>query len=131
MVESTAPVVDLAAASKQAARRLLTIGENRLELLRVEAQEERERLMVSIMLAVGAMGCGLLAAMTLTAGIVVLLWNYTRSPWVILLVLAILYGLAAALLARRLGEMWHGFQAFSATIEQLRKDRACLEKVLG
>src|SRR5512139_3437550 len=30
--------------SKRFARRLLTIGENRLELLRVEAQEERERL---------------------------------------------------------------------------------------
>ena len=76
MPESTATAADFAAASKRVARRLLTIGENRLELLRVEAQEERERLMVSIVLAIGVMGCGLLAAMTLTAAIVVISWRF-------------------------------------------------------
>ena len=35
--------------SKHLARRLLTIGENRLELLMVEVQEERERLLHAIL----------------------------------------------------------------------------------
>ena len=44
MEESTASFRQLAATSKHFARRLLTIGENRLELLTVEVQEESERL---------------------------------------------------------------------------------------
>ena len=39
--------------SKRFARRLLTIGENRFELLMVEVQEERERLLRAILLALG------------------------------------------------------------------------------
>ena len=63
----------LAANSKQFARRLLTIGENRLELLTVEVQEERERLLHAFLLALGVAAFGLLAGITLTAAIVVLL----------------------------------------------------------
>ncbi|MEI9960904.1 MAG: hypothetical protein WDM76_07145 [Limisphaerales bacterium] len=44
MEEATASISQLATTSKHFARRLLTIGENRLELLAVEVQEERERL---------------------------------------------------------------------------------------
>jgi hypothetical protein len=43
MEESTVSFRQLAATSKHFARRLVTIGENRLELLAVEVQEERER----------------------------------------------------------------------------------------
>jgi len=42
-MESIVSARQLTAASKTFARRLLTIGENRLELLTVEMQEERER----------------------------------------------------------------------------------------
>jgi uncharacterized membrane protein YqjE len=41
------------ASSKHFDRRLLTIGENRLELLMLEAQEERERLLYAVLLAHG------------------------------------------------------------------------------
>ena len=50
------------------ARRLLTIGENRLEWLIVEAQEERERLLRAILLAFGGLALGLLAGITLKMG---------------------------------------------------------------
>ena len=40
--------------SKGFARRLLTIGENRFELLMLEVQEERERLLRAILLTLGA-----------------------------------------------------------------------------
>ena len=67
MEESTVSFRQLAAASKDFARRLLTIGENRLELLTVEVQEERERLLRAFLLALGVAAFGLLAGMTLTA----------------------------------------------------------------
>ena len=53
MEPSTVNLEQLAATSKHFARRLLTIGENRLELLMVEVQEERVRLLRAIVLAPG------------------------------------------------------------------------------
>src|SRR6185369_12983749 len=70
-------------ASKHLARRLLIIGENRLELLLVEAQEERERLLRAIVLAFGMAVFGFLTGAALTVAIVVLLWHF--SPVVVLL----------------------------------------------
>ena len=51
--ESTASFGKLATISKRFARRLLTIGENRPELLRVEVQEESERLQQACLCVVG------------------------------------------------------------------------------
>ena len=62
---------------KQLAKRLATIGENRLELLTVELQEERQHLRDSILMAFGVTAFGLLAALTLSAAIVVLLWAWS------------------------------------------------------
>ncbi len=117
-----------AAASKHFARRLLTIGENRLELLMLEMQEERERLLRSILLALGVATLGLLAGLTLTGALVVLLGG--ASPAVVLLALTALYGGTAALLYRRLTLLIRDWQTFPATLNQLRKDCACLEKNL-
>jgi uncharacterized membrane protein YqjE len=111
--------------TKRLARRLLTIGENRLELLMVEVQEEREHLLLAILLALGVAAFGLLAAIALTAAITVLLWPY--SPLAVLLALTALYGLTAVGFYRRLNRLLREWQTLSATLDQLRKDRACLE----
>ena len=87
----------IAASSKRVAQRLLTIGENRLELLAVEVQEERERLLHALLLALGVAVLGLLAGMTLTAAIVVSCWPYSHSA--ALLTLTALYGAAVVGLA--------------------------------
>jgi uncharacterized membrane protein YqjE len=128
MEESTVSFRQLAATSKHFARRLLTIGENRLELFSVEVQEERERLLRAILLAFGVAAFGLLAGLTLTAAIVVLLW--ACSPVAVLLTLTGLYGAAGVCLWRRLTGLLRDWQTLSATLDQLRKDRACLEKTL-
>ena len=114
--------------SKRFARRLLTIGENRCELLMVEVQEERERLLRAILLALGVAGFGLLAGVALTGAIVVLLWEISRVA--ALLVLTGLYGAAAVGFYRRLTRLLRDWQNLPATLDQLRKDRACLEKHL-
>jgi uncharacterized membrane protein YqjE len=129
MEESTVGFKPLATSSKQFARQLLTIGENRLELLAVEVQEGREHLLHACLLALGVATFGLLASLTLTAAIVVLLSAY--SPVIVLLVLTVLYGAGGLCFYRRLTGLLGRWQTLSATLEQLRKDRACLEKILA
>jgi uncharacterized membrane protein YqjE len=129
MEESTVSFRQLAATSKHFARRLATIGENRLELLTVEVQEERERHLRAILLGFGVAALGLLAGLTLTAAIVVLSWAW--SPVAVLLILTALYGAAGICLWRRLAGLLRNWQTLSATLDQLRKDRECLEKILA
>lgn len=118
----------LAAASKQFARRLLTMGENRLELFAVEVQEEREQLLRAIMLALGVATFGLLAGITVTALIAVWLWAW--SPATVLLLLTLLHASAAYWLNRRLKILLAGWHTFTASLDQLRKDRQSVEEFL-
>jgi len=114
--------------SKRIARRLLTIGENRFELLIVEVREERERLLRAILLALGAAAFGLLGGIALTGAIVVLLWELSRVA--ALLALTTFYGATAVCLYWRLTLLLRDWQNLPATLDQLRKDRACLERHL-
>ena len=127
MEESTVSFKQLAASSKHFARRLLTIGENRFELLTVEVQEEREHLLQAILLSLAVAAFGLLASLTLTAAIVILLWAW--SPVATLLILTGLYGVAGVWLYLRLTGLLRNWHTLPATLDQLRKDRLCLEKL--
>ena len=127
MEASTASFGPLAATSKNLARQLLIIGENRLELLTLEMQEERERLVHIFLLALGMAAFGMLAGIALTAAVVVLLWDW---PVAVLLSLTVLYSVAGVCLYRRLTGLLQNWQTLSASLGQLRKDRECLEKLL-
>ena len=129
METSTGSFQHLAKTTKHLAQRLLTIGENRLELLTVEVQEERERLRHSILLAFGVAAFGLLASLTFTAAVVVGLWPW--SPVAVLLILTGLYGTVGIFLYRRLTQLLLDWQTLAASLDQLRKDRAGLEKFLA
>jgi uncharacterized membrane protein YqjE len=129
METSTVSFGQLAATTKTFARRLLTIGENRLELLAVEVQEEHERRLLAFVLALGVAAFGLLAGLTLTAAIVILFWFW--SPVAVLLILTALYAAAGICLYRRLIGLLRNWQMLSATLDQLRKDRECLEKIIA
>ncbi|HEU5070727.1 MAG TPA: phage holin family protein [Verrucomicrobiae bacterium] len=118
----------LPATLKRTVRRLLRIGENRLELLTVEVQEERMHLLHTFLLALGMAVFGLLAALTLSAAIVIMFWAY--SPVIVLLILTGLHAAAGAWLARLLAGRLRDWQILPATLDQLRKDRACLETIL-
>ena len=115
-------------ASKHLARRLLIIGENRLELLLVEAQEQRERLLRAIVLALGMAEFGFLAGAALTVAIVVLLWRF--SPVVVLLVMTGVYATIAVVLYQQFTELKRGWKTFPATLDQLSKDRVCFQTIL-
>jgi uncharacterized membrane protein YqjE len=119
---------DLASATKRISQRLFIIAENRLQLLIVEAQEERERILQAMCLAIATAAFGLLTGVTLTLAIVVVLWNH--SPVLAVLVLAVIYLAAALAFYLRLVHMQKNWQTLPSTLEQLRKDRECLEKSL-
>jgi len=128
MEASTARLGQLGPAARDIARRLLTVGENRLELLAVEVQEERERLLHAFLLALGVAVFGLLAGMALTAVLVVWLWTW--SPVAVLAALTLLYGGAGFFLYWRLTGLRQNWQTLAASLDQLQKDRVCLEKLL-
>ena len=122
-------VPHLANASKEVVQRALIICENRLDLLMVEVQEERERILRAIWLALGAATFGLLAGIALTAVIAVAFWQ--RSPVLVLLILAALYAIATGFLYTRLARLQHDWQTLPNTLDQLRKDRECLGKKIS
>ncbi len=118
----------LGEASRRLAGRLLTSGSNRVELLMVEIQEEREHLLHTLFLGIGAATLGLLASIALSVAIIIQLWTY--GPVLVLLILTLIYGSTAALLCRRLQFIHHSWKCFPATVDQLRKDRQWLERNL-
>jgi uncharacterized membrane protein YqjE len=107
----------------------LTIGENRIELLAMEVQEEGERLLHAFLLALGVAAFGLLVGLTFTAAIAVLLGAYSTLP--VLLTLTGVYSAAGVYFYRRLNELLGQWQTFSASLDQIRKNRACLENLLA
>ncbi len=128
MEKATNGLERLASAVGGFGKALLAMGENRLELWLLEVQEERELLLRTVLLALGVATLGLLALISLTAAICVLLWE--RSPGTALLGLTTVYGLGAAVLSWRLFRLRRVARQPSATLEQLRKDRECWEKHL-
>ena len=129
MEPTTASLGSIIASSKHFARRLFATGENRLELLAVEMQEARVRLLHAIWLALSVAAFGFLALLALNIALVILLWGY--SPVLVLFILSGLYALTAICLYQRLSSQLHNWQMLSATLDQLRKDRECLEKNLA
>lgn len=110
-------------------QRLLTLGENRLELLAVEVQEERDWLLHTILLAFGVAVLGLLAGLALTAAAVILLWPY--CPVAVLLTLTGPYAITGIGLCWCLAALLRDRETLSATRAQLRKGRLCLETLLA
>lgn len=115
-------------ASRRIALRMLALAHNRLELLALEVQEERDHLLHTLLLALGVGLFAVLAGFTLTALLVLVLWNY--APWA-LLALGILQACVALLLARRLTRCLHAWRSFAASLENLRKDRRALERLFS
>ena len=113
---------------KRFCRRLLAIGENRLELLSVEVQEGRDRLIQDFLLALAVAGFSMIALMAGSAALVVWLWN--SSALAGLLSLMTVYGAVGVGLLLHLNRRLRAWQALSASVDQLRKDRHCLDSLI-
>ncbi len=113
----------LAASSKDYARLLFTIGENRVELLAVEMQEELHRLVRIIILVLVVAVFGLLAGITLTAALVLVM---KVPPATVLFYVTGVYLIAGLLAYWRLTRLLSNGQMFAASLSQFRKDRESL-----
>lgn len=117
---------DWAPIVKRFSRRLLAMGENRLELLSVEVQEGRDRLIQDLLLALAVAGFSMIALLAGSAALVVLFW--ASSALTVLLGLMAVYGAVGVVLFLHLNRRLRAWQALSATLDQLRKDRQCLDQ---
>jgi uncharacterized membrane protein YqjE len=126
----TAPpnAADLAGACRRLARHAIAIGENRLDLLLVEVQEERDRFLGSILLALGVAVFSLLAGVALTFVMVLALWDH--APLVTAGALTALYAGTGAWLYARLRQRLRNWEPLPATLAQIHQDRTWLEGCL-
>jgi uncharacterized membrane protein YqjE len=105
---------------------VLAIGQNRLELLVVELQEERWRFFNALLLAGVVL---ILMLMTLMAATATIVFLCVRADRLDLLVALILLYLAATIVSFwRLRIRLKNWVPFSATLAELKKDKACLEE---
>ena len=107
-------------------RTVIVIAQNRLELFLVEAQEERWRFFDTLLLAGVVLILALMTLMAATITIVVVCVKADRLDLVVALVLLYLAGTIFSLL--RLRTRLKQWIPFSATLAELKKDKACLDE---
>jgi uncharacterized membrane protein YqjE len=127
LIENNAP--HLADASKRLAQRAMVICENRIELLLLELEEQGERLMRLLWLGAALLVGTVLTGVALTLFVAVACWNW--SPLAALGILTLVYAGATALIAGQLARLRRDWRVFPDTLDQLRKDRECLDKHLN
>ena len=104
---------------------VLAIFHNRLELLLVELHADRLRLFQALLLVGAIVALGFFTLTLLVAAIIVLTWNW----WGVigLFVLSGLGLIATLLVFWRLCLMIRNWPLLPGTLEQLKKDRECLD----
>ena len=103
---------------------LFDLAGRRLELLTLEAQEEKDRLLDLVFRAALILVLSWMALVCATATLVVAFWD--QHPVTVLVVVTLAYGGAAALLALSLRRrLRQASRPFAGTLEELRKDREC------
>ncbi len=100
--------------------------ENRIELFLVELREERIRIFEVLLLGFAAAVLGFMALLVVTVTLVVIFWDSARVP--VLVVLSAGYCLATGGLVWRLRIRLQRWSSFSTTLEEIKKDRACLDE---
>jgi uncharacterized membrane protein YqjE len=102
------------------------IAENRVELFVVEWQEARLRLLDAMVLLIAGTVCALVALLVATFAVLAAFWETHRALVLTLVILA--YAGAAVVLFGMLHSRLRRWRAFAATLEQIKKDRACFKE---
>jgi uncharacterized membrane protein YqjE len=115
----------LLATGKRIVRLLGNLAHSRLDLFLVELKEERIRVFDALLLVVVGVVCAVMALVLFTFTLVVIFWDHSV---LVLAVLTLVYGVGASAAFLTLRDRLRRWDSFSATLEQFKKDRACLEK---
>lgn len=98
----------------------LALLQNRVELLGVEIQEHKARLVRLLILAGAVAVAGNMAAISVTAAVVVLVGEEVRGP--VLMGVGVFYLIAALALYLALRKELRAPPPFKATVDELKKD---------
>lgn len=104
---------------------LLATAQNRIELFVVELQEEKCRLVEVIVCTAAVVALGLMSLSLVTLTVVVLCWE--NGLLAALASLSVLYLIGTVLAWRALQSRLKARSAFADTLDELKKDRSCLE----
>ena len=111
-------------------KRLLTTAlagvENRIELFLIELRQARLRIFDVVLLGCAAAIMGFMALLMVTVTLVVIFWDSARVP--VLVALSACYSLATIGIFWRMKARLRNWSFFSVTLDELKKDRACLEE---
>lgn len=116
----------LLATGRRMLRTLGGLAESRLELFLLELKEERVRLLDTLLLVAACLVSALMTVAMLTLTLVVIFWQEYRVAVLVLLTLG--YAVGAGVSFWTLRNRLRDWKSFAATLEQIKKDRACLEK---
>ena len=104
----------------------LGLVENRVELFAVELQEEKWRLFRLLISEAALASLGTVALTLVTFTLVIVFWETARLP--VLLALSSVYLAGTAFLHQRIHrQLQAGFRPFSSTLDEIKKDRSCLD----
>lgn len=115
----------LLATGKRILRSVGDLVQCRLELFLLELKEERIRLLDALLLVAACGVCALMTLAVLTFTLVVIFWEHRV---LVLVGLTLAYGAGAGASFWTLRNRLRHWQSFTATLEQIKKDRACLQK---
>jgi len=105
---------------------LRDLAGNRVELFLIELKEERARMFEALILTAAGIVFALLTLVMVTLTILVLFWDTHR-----LLVSTMLtagYAVTATVAFMKLRSRLQHWEAYSATLEEFKKDHACFKK---
>ena len=126
METSTESEPGLFSSVKRLLNTALSVVENRIELFLVELREERFRLFDRLLLVCAAAVLGFMALLTTTVTLVVIFWDSARVA--VLVTLSACYSLGTLGVLWRLKVRMRDRSSFSASLDELKKDRACLDE---
>jgi uncharacterized membrane protein YqjE len=104
----------------------LATAQNRLELFRVEAREEKIRIFQIILLVSALIILGTLALALATFAIAIVVWQ--SGALIVLPCVIAAYAIGAGMAWRALRARLNGEGPFAASAEELRKDRECIPR---
>ena len=129
MTGPTLPPDDLPQAARRLGLGLLAMCRNRFELISGELQEERARLIQALLMTLGIAVLGLLAGISLTGAVAILLWEH--SPGLVLIGMAAIQASSAWFLYRILSRLLAAWTPMQGSLQQLEQDREALQRILS
>jgi uncharacterized membrane protein YqjE len=126
MSEPHAPEGGVFQTASRLIKTLRAMAGNRIELFLLEVQEERIRIFDALFLLAAGLVCIMMALIMVTFTVVIVFWDSHRLLVLGLLIAA--YTIGAIWALSKLRFLLRRWQAFPATLDQIKKDSECFKE---